>query len=124
MKSAFAIVLIGLSAAVPAAAGAPTPLTGEYLEGQWAPADDPGGCKAATGPKFLPDQRIPTPTGDTIAYRLLPGSKGIGFTDWDGQQIAYLIKVLGQDEIQLEVTYNGLAAEFDEPVIYRRCGKP
>lgn len=121
MESILLLALFGLSAGAPATTGKNISPTGQYLEGQWAPKSDPQGCEAATGPKFLPDQKIPTPTGDTISYRLLPKGEGISFTDWDGQKIAYLIKVLSQNEMEVEVTYNGLPAEFDEPVIHRRC---
>ncbi len=123
MQTTLAIALFGLSAGAPAPPAGNISLTGQYLEGEWAPANNPRACEAANGPKFLPDQKIPTPTGDTIGYSVLPGGKGISFIDFDGQKIAYLIKVLSENEFELEVTYDGLTAEFDEPVIHRRCPK-
>lgn len=124
MQSILLMALLGAAAGEPATPGARILPTPAFLEGQWAPKNDPQGCQAANGPKFLPGQRIPTPTGDAIPYRLLPKNAGIAFTDWDGQKIAYLIKVLSEHEMQVETTYNGLSDEFDEPVIHRRCQSP
>lgn len=121
MHSLLLIALLGFSWNDLSVEGRNTTLSASYLQGQWAPKSDPQGCTDPTGPRFLPDQKIPTPTGEAVPYLVLPNTAGISFKDWDGHEIAYLIKVLGENEMQVEVKYNGHADEIDEPVIHIRC---